>query len=235
MNADEQHWVLLWDCYSVHKCDKVINTLKTKYGDTLHLLFIPPSCTSLLQPLDLSYNGAFKRALARLFATWLTSETRKQLKAGVNPSEFTMDLRLATLKPHFIRWVVAALRSVEGVSSAMLKGWELFEVAWPVTDAQHEDTEELYVEAYQKQRDGTLWAKVQARVQEAGEQEAVDYETDCEEDADILEELEAEMARDEPDDPEEDPEEEEDIPDIVSTYNYTTRSGRVSKPNARYS
>lgn len=68
-----QSWVLLWDCYSVHRAVEVLAWVK-KHFKTLILLFVPASCTPLLQPLDLCFNYPFKCGLARAFTLWLTAQ-----------------------------------------------------------------------------------------------------------------------------------------------------------------
>ena len=59
LHPETQKWVLLWDCYAVHRCESLLSQLKGLYKN-LTILIVPASCTSQLQLLDLSFNFAFK-------------------------------------------------------------------------------------------------------------------------------------------------------------------------------
>ena len=99
-----QKWVLLWDCYSVHPSDPVLEALKTKYTN-LVILFVAASCTAELQPLDLSFNFVFKSGVATLFASWLSQVAQEQLLKGVPPEKLKFDLTLQNIKIPFVKWV----------------------------------------------------------------------------------------------------------------------------------
>ena len=86
-----QKWVLLWDCYSVHRSEPVLEALKSKYAN-LVILFVPASCTAELQPLDLSFNFVFKSGVATLFASWLSQVAQEQLLKGVPPDRLSLTL-----------------------------------------------------------------------------------------------------------------------------------------------
>ena len=51
VDPDTQKWVLLWNCYSVHRSGPVLEVLKSKYSNLI-LLVVLASCTAELQPLD---------------------------------------------------------------------------------------------------------------------------------------------------------------------------------------
>ena len=82
-----QEWLLLWDCYSVHQSDPVLEALKSKYTN-LVILFVPASCTTEFQPLDLSFNlFVFKSGVATLFTSWLSHVAQEQLLKDVPPPD----------------------------------------------------------------------------------------------------------------------------------------------------
>ena len=102
-----QKWILLWDVYYVHRLDSILEWV----GDTCPnciLLYVPASCTSMLQPLDVAVNSVLKRLIISFFAAWLALEAKKQFDNDVAASELKMDLRLTTLREPFISWVVSA-------------------------------------------------------------------------------------------------------------------------------
>ena len=89
-----QEWVLLLDCYSVHQSDPVLEALKSKYTN-LVILFVPASCTTEFQPLDLSFNlFVFKSGVATLFTSWSSHVAQEQLLKDVPPDKLKLDLTL---------------------------------------------------------------------------------------------------------------------------------------------
>ena len=71
-----QTFILVLDCYSVHIGQEFLEWCSEKFP-TLLLLFIPANCTAWLQPLDISFNGPFKRVLRQLAGTWLAEHMRQ--------------------------------------------------------------------------------------------------------------------------------------------------------------
>ena len=72
------------------------------------LLYVPASCTSMLQPLDVAVNSVLKCLITSFFAAWLAMEAKKQFDNVVAASDLKVDLRLTTLREPFISWVVSA-------------------------------------------------------------------------------------------------------------------------------
>ena len=119
-----QKWVLLWDCYSVHCSDPVLEALKTKYTN-LVILFVPASYTAELQPLDLSFNFVFKSGIATLFASWLSQVAQEQLLKGVLPEKLKFDLTLQNVKIPFVKWVYETFKKIsDSKQTAMTDGWK---------------------------------------------------------------------------------------------------------------
>lgn len=118
-----QKWILLWDCYSVHRSDPVLEALKTKYT-YLVILFVPASCAAELQPLDLSFNFVFKSRVATLFASWLSHVAQEQMLKGVPPKKFKFDLTLQNGKIPFIKCVYKIFKKIsDNKQTAMMDGW----------------------------------------------------------------------------------------------------------------
>ena len=102
-----QKWILLWDVYYVHRLDSILEWVADTYPNCI-LLYVPASCTSMLQSLDVAVNSVLKRLITSFFAAWLAVEAKKQFENGVAASDLKMDLRLTTLREPFISWVVSA-------------------------------------------------------------------------------------------------------------------------------
>ena len=149
LDPKTQKWVLLWDCYSVHRSDPVLEALKTKYTNIV-ILFVPASCTAELQPLDLSFNFVFKSGVATLFASWLSQVAQEQLLKGVPPEKLKFDLTLQNVKIPFVTWVHKTFKKIsENKQTAMMDGWRTsgISISWAVKDDEIEERATLYEEA----------------------------------------------------------------------------------------
>ena len=123
LDPETQKWVLLWDCYSVHRCESLLAKLKGLYKNLI-VLFVPASCTSQLQPPDLTFNAVFKCILASLFAIWMSSKAKEQLLAGVECDSLKFDFRLSAVRVPFITWVHSALKKIiASKQNALSDGW----------------------------------------------------------------------------------------------------------------
>lgn len=65
LDVKSTHWLVLLDVYSSHRDAALLTLLRRKYP-LLHLLYVPPNCTGQLQPLDVSFQGPFKKVRARI-------------------------------------------------------------------------------------------------------------------------------------------------------------------------
>ncbi len=50
------------------------------------ILFIPASCTSDLQPLDVAFNGPWKVMITKFAGKWLTENIQEQLRVDPDPT-----------------------------------------------------------------------------------------------------------------------------------------------------
>lgn len=102
-NGEEVH--LLLDVYKAHRTDNVKAIAKAL---NIHLYYIPPGCTDLVQPLDVKVFGALKAKARALF--------RKRYEAAQSPHVTSKDA------------VQNLIRAWEGISN------EVTEEAWYVYD-----------------------------------------------------------------------------------------------------
>ena len=86
---DDSRFVLLMDCWSVHRGKEFRNYL-TKFHPTLIPLFIPAGCTGDAQPADLTIQRAIKIAFKKKFQFWLANVVLEQLKLGT----FSLDVHV---------------------------------------------------------------------------------------------------------------------------------------------
>uniref|UniRef100_A0A7S4GKV6 DDE-1 domain-containing protein n=1 Tax=Eutreptiella gymnastica TaxID=73025 RepID=A0A7S4GKV6_9EUGL len=168
-DVEHQKWVLLYDCYSVHRSHDVLCELKTRFP-TLIVLFVPASCMGELQPLDLAFFSIFKSGLARLCAMWMTDIAKTQLLRGVQPDAITYDLRLSTLRLPFVTWVHTMLTKISAEKTvALTKGWDMsgISIVWSNDEADKDECDELYDEARQWEREGKLFQVAGGRSKDA--------------------------------------------------------------------
>ena len=102
-NGEEVH--LLLDVYKAHRTDNVKAIAKAL---NIHLYYIPPGCTDLVQPLDVKVFGALKAKARALF--------RKRYEAAQSPHVTSKDA------------VQNLIRAWEGISNGVT------EEAWYVYD-----------------------------------------------------------------------------------------------------
>lgn len=66
---------------------------------------IPPNCTDLLQPMDLSVNKSAKSFLKNEFESWYAAQVCDQLSGSADINEVKVDLSLNRMKPLGAKWL----------------------------------------------------------------------------------------------------------------------------------
>ena len=123
--------LLLHDVYTVHRKDTIISFMNSFPG--LHFVYIPAGATSLLQPLDLSYNAPMKAAMRIAAAMWMYDA----YKAGL-----TQMASLHELRARLYESVVNITKSLHE-RRLVRKGWHSAGLLGIFTDRQAIHTIEL--------------------------------------------------------------------------------------------
>lgn len=169
----DAHIVLVLDVWAVHKSEEFRRFLRTHHP-RIHLVFVPPNCTSQLQVADVVLQRPFKHGVRRRFNEWAASVLREQVQTdelvGLNPF-----LKMSSIKPLLLQWLVQTWKHLSEGRDYIKMGWHtccrsLFDVLDPVKRA----------EAVESAAKGEL--QVNGVVPEGTEQEEEDDESDHDED-----------------------------------------------------
>ena len=126
LNLPNQKGLVLFDVFKAHRDSDLIEQMKK---NDLIPLFVPASCTSELQPLDLTVNSEFKRILKSKFITWYADQLTNQFDSlnldskmddTTKPNNMpgTVDkaqvnLKISVLKPLHAKWLVETLATLQ--------------------------------------------------------------------------------------------------------------------------
>ena len=69
----------IFDVFAAHRCESVLEALKKHH---IKYTFVPTSCTGELQPLDLTFNAAFKRELRECFTRLYVAFVKNDVEKG---------------------------------------------------------------------------------------------------------------------------------------------------------
>lgn len=101
---DSQKALCIFDVFRAQMGEDFINDLKKKI---ICIVFVPPSCTDRLQPMDLTVQKIVKDKLKERFQKSYANQISKQLENGNTDQTLTpVDLRLSFLKPLSAEWLV---------------------------------------------------------------------------------------------------------------------------------
>jgi hypothetical protein len=115
--AKEQMGIALFDVFKAHQDEKFLTVLQ---DNNILPIFVPASCTGVLQPLDLTVNGEFKRLLKARVTAWYADEVSRQLthrphatNDDTDTSSVKVDLRISALKPRHAAWLIETHTELE--------------------------------------------------------------------------------------------------------------------------
>ncbi len=158
----------MWDVYSSHRDSALLAKLKQKYPNLL-IVFVPSSCTSELQPLDVEFNGPWKCCITWIAADWLSVSIGEQLNRGVDPAKVTLNTNKSDLVAPFCQWLAAATAEMKTPAKRqqLLRSWQKTGVmiAWDFGSAEHQ---RILADAKTKQDRNELWSPDSARLHANG-------------------------------------------------------------------
>lgn len=82
------------------------SVLEKLQKENIEVVFIPPNCTSELQPLDLSVNKPLKDHLKTKFTQWYADKVHSQLAASKAVEEIKVAMCMSLIKPASANWIL---------------------------------------------------------------------------------------------------------------------------------
>jgi hypothetical protein len=118
----DAHMVLILDCWSVHRSDAFLSWLKQEHP-RIHVVFVPPNCTSKLQLADVALQRSFKAVLKDNFNSWAASEILDQVrrKELVGLKEF---MGMKSIKSLVLKWSLDSWEALRERRQLILDGWQ---------------------------------------------------------------------------------------------------------------
>jgi hypothetical protein len=117
----DSHICLVLDVWSVHKSEEFRMFLRTHFP-RIHLVYVPPNCTSQLQVADVILQRPFKHGLRKRFNEWAGQIIREQIDDGdvfgLNPY-----LKMSSIKPLILQWCIDSWCKMKDGRDYIKMGW----------------------------------------------------------------------------------------------------------------
>ena len=120
LNTDA-HILLILDVWAVHKSEEFRRFLRTHHP-RVHLVFVPPNCTSKLQVADAALQRPFKSALRRCFDAWASEQTYQRMRDNALP-QLSASFGMKTLKPLVLQWCIDSWAQLQQRKEIIAAGW----------------------------------------------------------------------------------------------------------------
>ena len=98
---------------------------QTTEDENVHVVYLPPNATDLLQPLDISINKPAKSFLKCQFEEWYAEEIFKQLRGSSSASDQLepVDLSLPVMKELCSKWILEMFEYISANPQMTVKGF----------------------------------------------------------------------------------------------------------------
>ena len=117
----DSHICLVLDVWSVHKSEEFRMFLRTHFP-RIHLVYVPPNCTSQLQVADVILQRPFKHGLRRRFSEWAGEIIREQIEDG-DVFGLTPYLKMSSIKPLILQWCIDSWSKMKDGRDYIKMGW----------------------------------------------------------------------------------------------------------------
>ena len=128
LQQNEDHCLLIFDCWSVHKSKAFLEWINSAYQGRYHVIFIPAGCTSVAQPADVILQRPLKHYFQNQYTEWSTQQMFEQTSQGKKPAEAQLTKNIKALKPLVVKWMVNSWSQLKEKKEVIRKGWE--KIGW---------------------------------------------------------------------------------------------------------
>jgi len=112
--------ILVLDVWAVHKSEEF--RLYMRKHPRIHLVYIPPNCTSKLQVADVVLQRPFKHIITQRFNQWAGANIAEQIAdgkiVGLNDA-----LKMSNIKPLALQWCLESWKELKERKHLILDGW----------------------------------------------------------------------------------------------------------------
>ena len=114
----------LWWLWITSKGKQTTVKVQTKLEEeNVHVVYLPPNVTDLLQPLDVSINKPAKSFLKRKFEEWYAEEIFKQLRKRTGFYFEPVNLSLPVMKELCSKWILEMFEYISANPQMIVKGF----------------------------------------------------------------------------------------------------------------
>lgn len=173
--------ILLLDVWKVH-VTSFAKYIEQQHKDTIKLIFVPPNCTSKLQPADVGLQRPFKSFIRQCFNVWGADVIRNQIEAN-QPVTTAAMFKVAVLKERAMIWSV---KSAKGLTKEkVLTAWKEAVVGYYDVHSKEKRLRTVGEVARQEMK---VVEHPEEKEVELAEENEDDYQTDEEEDRELQQE-----------------------------------------------
>lgn len=122
VSGASQHALCIFDIFAAHRTKSLLQKLA---ANNIEYVFVPASCTGLLQPNDLNINNVFKTAMMNRFTQWYAGCVQEVVEKGQSAADVKIDLRASVMKPVHAAWLIEVYADLENRRDTIRIGYTL--------------------------------------------------------------------------------------------------------------
>ena len=124
--------LLIFDVFKGQTTSAVNDLLKK--NDTIAIR-VPNNHTNLYQPLDISLNKSAKCFIADKYQDWYAEKVLQQLNRGVAAHDVKVDVKLSTMKPLHVKWIIETYHHLKRSKQIVISGFRKAHITKAVSEA----------------------------------------------------------------------------------------------------
>ena len=87
------------------------------------IIHVPNNHTNLFRPFDISFNKSAKCYLSTKYQDWYAEKVLEQLNRGINAHDVKTGIRLSTIKPLQVKWIVDVFKFMKESNDLIIFGF----------------------------------------------------------------------------------------------------------------